>query len=278
MKPIKALTSIILYLIACQVGICQLGDLPPNPSITKSIKGVQVEISIGFWMNPALLKDQIPPKTKLASVSSYGIPDSIISEDYQNWIDASLVIMAADSVELNGELTSSIAPRKYSEVFWWLQIEEGELLEESRAKGNNQAIELGYWVPDHKSAEKMNNGKWNAKTGTSIVQQINGGWRFSIQIEGCIINGSCSLNDEVKVENYDLPAFSTIWQPGIPTKAFTVYTFQGHKSQKCVIDEFEVQGDSKLAHSLKESIKIQNPYGVVMYGWDAKAAHYIRKK
>ena len=276
MRILKTVIVLLLFSMICHKGAGQLGTIPVNPSITKSIKGVHVEISIGFWVNPELLTNQIPPNTKLTTVKSYGIPDSVISSAYQNWVDASLVILAADSIKLNDESISSEDQSGYSEIFWWLQIEEGDLEDEPNARGNNQAIEYKYWVPDTVHAKKKNDANWNTGVGSSTVNKTNNGWEFSIHIDDDVIEGSYHLINDVRIENYELPAYSTIWQLGKETDAFTVYTFQGHKSQRCKIDNFEVQGDGILANSLKESTKIQDPYCVVMFGWEALAGHYNR--
>ena len=111
----------LALLIFSNYSSAQLGELPDNPNFTRSIDGVDIELSIRFWVNPELVENSIPQNVNYSRVQSFGIPDSIISHEFKDWIDASLIVTSAKSIQFR-DSTSKLVCETEAEAFWWLQI------------------------------------------------------------------------------------------------------------------------------------------------------------
>ena len=275
MRCTKAIFAIcVLLLLPGNKTWAQLGHLPPAPVLTKLVEDVEVEISIRFWVDPNLISDRIPPEANLLRVKDYGIPDSVIAPEFQDWIDASLIFLSANVIDVGG--ISQGTSDNTSEGFWWLQINEGEPAHDPRTRGNHQAIELSYWIADSVVVDHINHKGGRAEFGEITTASLDNGWAFSFSTIDTEVKGNCRLYREVSVEDYSLPAYSTVWLADPEASAFIVFTYQGHRTQRCTIEEISVSGESMLARSLRSSIQIQNPFGVVMDGWEAKSGLYVR--
>lgn len=268
------LSIVVLALVGCSTAEGPpLGELPDDPALRRTIRDVEAEISLRFWVDPATVADRIPPGATLTTVASYGIPDSIIGVDYQDWLDASLVVTSA---QLTVDDRLSAAPPGGGDAFWWLQLDE-LTTDDDRTRGPDQALELGYWLPDSTAVDQLRSAGVDAEWGEATVESSGDRWQFAFRLGDTGVRGGCTLTGEVREEAYDLPAYSTVWQASRDPRWFHVFTFAGHVSQRCRVDDIQVVGRSVLANALRASLEIQDVFGIVMTGWHADGATYRRR-
>lgn len=256
----------------------QFGPLPGDAIVSESIRGVHGELAIVVLIDPDLLTGQIPEGLRLIRAGSFGLPDSILPSSAAHFVLSSFVVLVADTIELNGSPIGATNSGPASVAFWWVSTEDAPPVEDARARGNTQAVQLGLWYGDSATAAAYAAKGVAAAPAAIRATRLGAEWQFSFAIPDNDIRGRCRLLGEATPETYSLPAYSTVWHSGPVPSLFSVFTYYGHRMQRCEVIELDASGAGTLASAIRASKALWWPTAYVEDGWEANGATYRHER
>ncbi|MDQ3996445.1 MAG: hypothetical protein M3303_05455 [Gemmatimonadota bacterium] len=256
----------------------QYGDLAPGGALTWSLAGVHVEVSVTFAMAPTFTQGRVPrgfqPFT-LREVAAGGDTAARATlaahPDFASHVVATLNVARLDSMVVEGD---TAAVRPLTVAFWWVPVQLADssaALPDARARPGGQLVELGLWSADARFGRRL-----GAVMSTAVAAPLTvtwdgaGRWRIRLMIPDGNIVGSCRPIGTATAMEYRLPAYSTVWAADSTARAFSVFTYYGHRAQRCR-GFWRATGDAALAQALRTGaiLGVDN-----QIGWRARAAAY----
>ena len=262
----------VLALVATSfptTGFGQLGELPPSPLSEVRIDGVRAEISFDYLLDMTLVQRMIP-----AGLRVY--PADTVIEGVEHRVGfgfASVGIVLADSMAINGRRLEHGSSEPPAMAFWWVWLDGQAAVADTRALGDQIAVELAVWYPDSAVVEDLRARGLPADVGRVTARPVSGGWEFELSLHDAEIRGRCVLEGERAPLSYPLPNFHTVWKAGPDPATFTVFTAYGHHEQRCR-PTVEATGNSPLAVSLRRAPNFRDLAGSVHDGWHAVGRTY----
>jgi len=263
---------LLLALATPRAVVGQLGELPAGAASTGSIRDVRVELGLESWIDPDQHAARIPTGIRLQTAAAVGVSDSIAPAQ---WAASLLLILGADRIEADGRLASS-GEHGATEAQWWLNTIDEAPVEDPRARGAQQAVELTQWITDRELLVSRRELGLPVEPGDVGATPSGDGWHFWLRTDDVSLDGGCRPEGDPVVVDYPLPAYSTIWSGESTPRTFTVYTYEGHRAQPCLVMKLDVLGDGDVARAGGTSMTFSRPLVILMSGWQARWAVYSR--
>ena len=229
------------------------GELPPGAISTEQM-GETDELVVLMVFDPALVRDEVPDGLRLETLGETEDRDSIVAAylekhpEHRDWTRGVYEVMTTTSLRVD-DREARLGPR--GGLAAWFAFVVATKTADSRPDGGH-LLSLATWVSDREFAEYASEigYPWD---GADIEYWVDdrGVVHGRLQAAGVTLEGSCEPIGEPRAENYELPAYQTIWAPRSRGAVDEFVTFYGHKYQACESAEWTVEGDHPLARAFR---------------------------
>jgi hypothetical protein len=229
------------------------GELPPG-ALSIEEMGETDELVVWMVFDPALVLDEVPVGLRLQTLGETEARDPIVAAyldkhpEHRDWTRGVYEIMTTASLRVD-DREARLGPR--GGLATWFAFVEATQPVDSRPHGSH-LLTLAAWVSDREFAEyaAQKGYPWD---GADIDYWVDdqGVVHGRLQTEGVTLEGWCKPSGEPIEDNYDLPAYQTLWAPRSRGAVDEFVTFYGHKYQACESAEWKVEGDHLLARAFR---------------------------